>query len=1093
MAEPVQIQVVVDPSGSITGFQAIGSAGDAMATKVVSAAEAAALALNNQSQTALKGASAIAVLTAQWEAEQAAVASVTQSTVALTTAQTAAATAARATASVFQGMTSDQTRANVAGRLLEQTFGLQNRALNQVAARSQILGPLMAAAFPLAIFAGAVPLIEKIGSAIIDITDDWGGYTAAVKQVQQETIKASQDAFDNPKTVQFAREHSDQLLVQLKSFHDQTEAAQKQLDISIQQNAATGDEQGMEFEIYATQGKIAQLEEQRGAKQNELNGLLAVQSKLIDEYVNKAQNAANLTGLTGFAKIAEEQRQALETAQKTIGNSTSPDPTVQRGYAAINQKFDAQRLELQKQMAMETMQVNDQVTENALNGIAKIRQAETDNVKELKAQLVQKLGLSQAEVEQTGVYQSKIKEIHQQANKDVLQQQRQTAAALAAIQDQTRDTFLTGDDLIYAHQEEAVSKARAEYEKAPNAAAWEKYQAEIVLADAKAQQELTAAHQAQADSDQRLLDQRTLVVQKAAEQQRDAEQAAALAMVPPWQRAYAQIAVEENKRLLQIDQNQRTLDERYKNDAGAMAQIDSSAQAQRQQVWAETNEKIRAENQKMTEQLGSDLQSAFDDATSGNLGKRVLANFEKFFFQIVAQWILSLNIMKSTFGQLAGIGLFGPGSTGANVFGGGGTGSPISLLGTLFGSGSSSQSSQVPSFPGGALSSFTGSSATSSIAGLTAGGGLSSAIAGTASTTGSLGLPTASSALTSATLAQSLSLPGLAGGAAGSSVASSAGAKSGLFGNLLSAPGLASIAGLGLALTGGALGGKTGQAGALLMSLLLSGKLGGVVSSLYGGLGLAGSGALVGGAVGGLLGFGVGQNSGGLLGSLAGAGSGALTGFMVGGPIGAVVGGIIGLLGGIFGGIFGGSKRKAQANDYANNTVIPDITQIQQGFDSFQIDPASAIQQLEQLRTDSQKQLATLKSQGKDVFNNTVGPAIDAAEKHINDINAQRTARAAVTFGPPQFDTGGMFSVSGNAGLAVLHNGEFVVNPTATKKNLPALASMNAGGSGGLSIGGDLHLKIETSSLNEKYVRGPKFRKHILDALRQAQNEGLIG
>jgi hypothetical protein len=249
----------------------------------------------------------------------------------------------------------------------------------------------------------------------------------------------------------------------------------------------------------------------------------------------------------------------------------------------------------------------------------------------------------------------------------------------------------------------------------------------------------------------------------------------------------------------------------------------------------------------------------------------------------------------------------------------------------------------------------------------------------------------------------------------------------------------------------------------------------------------------VGGGIGGLLGFGVGQNSGGLLGSLAGAGSGALTGFMVGGPIGALVGGVIGLLGGVFGGLFGGSKRTKQANDYANNTVVPDITQITQGFDAFSIDSASAIQQLEQLRTDSQKQLATLKGQGNDVFTKTVGPAIDAAEKHVNDIQAQRTTRSSLTFGPPQFDTGGMFSATGNAGLAVLHDGEFVVNPTATKKNLSALASMNAGGSGGLSIGGDLHLKIETNSLNEKYVRGKQFRKHILDALRQAQSEGLIG
>jgi hypothetical protein len=577
-----------------------------------------------------------------------------------------------------------------------------------------------------------------------------------------------------------------------------------------------------------------------------------------------------------------------------------------------------------------------------------------------------------------------------------------------------------------------------------------------------------------------------------AQQQVDAQTAAALATVPPWEKAYAQIVVDEQRRLETIQKNEDEQLKQFGNNATAVVQIEATAQARRQQVWAETNEKITAENQKMAEQLGSDLQSVFDDATSGNLGKRILANFEKLFFQIIAQWILSMGVMKSAFGGLAGSLVFGPQTTGANVFGGGG--SPLSLLGTLFGNSPGTSSSAIPP---GLFSPSSTSAGTLALPGLSAGGGLSSAIAGTAATSGVLGLPTASSALTSATLAQSLNLPGLGAGMGLASPAtntvSSAGAKSGLFGNLTSPASLASIAGLGLALAGGALGGKTGQAGSLLMGLLLTGKLGGLVSSLYGTLGLAGTGALVGGGIGGLLGFGVGQNSGGLLGSLAGAGSGALTGFMVGGPIGALVGGVIGLLGGVFGGLFGGSKRTKQANDYANNTVVPDITQITQGFDAFSIDSASAIQQLEQLRTDSQKQLATLKGQGNDVFTKTVGPAIDAAEKHVNDIQAQRTTRSSLTFGPPQFDTGGMFSATGNAGLAVLHDGEFVVNPTATKKNLSALASMNAGGSGGLSIGGDLHLKIETNSLNEKYVRGKQFRKHILDALRQAQSEGLIG
>jgi hypothetical protein len=79
--------------------------------------------------------------------------------------------------------------------------------------------------------------------------------------------------------------------------------------------------------------------------------------------------------------------------------------------------------------------------------------------------------------------------------------------------------------------------------------------------------------------------------------------------------------------------------------------------------------------------------------------------------------------MKSAFGGLAGSLVFGPQTTGANVFGGGG--SPLSFLGTLLGHSSGTSSSvAIPTLPG-----------------VTAGGGLSSAIAGTAATNAGIGLP----------------------------------------------------------------------------------------------------------------------------------------------------------------------------------------------------------------------------------------------------------------------------------------------------------------------------------------------------------------
>jgi hypothetical protein len=449
---------------------------------------------------------------------------------------------------------------------------------------------------------------------------------------------------------------------------------------------------------------------------------------------------------------------------------------------------------------------------------------------------------------------------------------------------------------------------------------------------------------------------------------------------------------------------------------------------------------------------------------------------EKMFFQIVAQWILSLNIMKSAAGSIFGSIVFGPNTTGSGVFGGGSGGG--SILGTLFGGGGSGGNSapQGAAFqPGGIFSdpsTFAGHS------------GLSSAIAGTSASPGSGLLPSASNALTTSTMANALGAGSVGAGAAGIA----GGGKAGGLSSLFSGGNLASMAGLGLATVGSAFGGKTGQVGSLLMGLLMSGKLAPVLSSMFGAIGLGATGAIAGGLTGGLIGFGIGQNSGGLLGSLAGAGTGALTGFLVGGPVGAIVGGIIGLLGGIFGGIFGGSKRKKQANALADNTLLPGITSISTGFDGFQVDSNSAIQQLEQLRADSQKQLDALKSQGKDVFNSKVNPAIDAAEAHIRNTQAERDRRSAQVFGPPQFDTGGLFStMRGNAGLALLHDGEMVINPQATKKNLPALQAMNAGGSAGHSIG---NLNIYPRTLDRAYMMSSQFRKDLLDALSRARTEG---
>ncbi|MFL6313891.1 MAG: hypothetical protein ACJ71W_17475 [Terriglobales bacterium] len=1104
MGTPVQITVTVDANGAVTGFQQISSSGDAMGAKVVTAAEAASAAIANQSKTTLTGAAAVAVLTAKWEEDQKAIAAATAQLKENATAMAATAVAAKQVQSIvkfsdwapmvknsstaFMGMTSEMMKASVTGRLVESTLGIQSRALNQIASRSALLGPLMAAAFPIGILAGVAPIFVKIGEEIADASSDLGGYTAAVKQAYAETVKASQSALLNPKTIEAGQQNLNQLNAQIGILAKAETLQQSRTDSVAQQVTLEGKIAAFLFNDTLNSAANAELQSKEielGEKRITLLERVGILNKQITDEIARSQESTDLIGKSGLAKIAQEHKNALADLQREFHVNANDDPSIigmknQRAAdarVAADNRATAEVMEFHRQEAMETMKLRDQVTENALSGIAKVKQEEADRIKETLAEDAQKMGLSAAEVQRTGEFQAQIAKIHQDTSDKIIAYNAAQDARVREFQDRAVGSALTGDAAILASAQKEKDAVGALYAK--KELDDQHYNAIIRLINQETNAKIQAEDQKTFDKTAQQQARTVEMQQRAAEDMKTAQEDAALAVVPEWQRASAQIQIELNRRERAIeDQKLRELAAEHLTQDQILA-INQDADAKRYDAIVQADIRIREENKRLTESLGSDLQSVFDDIGSGNIGKRILANMEKMFFQIVAQWLLSLNIMKSAAGSILGSIVFGPGSTGAGVFGGGGGGSSTSILGNILGVGggiSNAAPSGAAFQPGGIFSD------PSSFAG---GGGLSSAIAGTSAATGG-GLPSASNALTTATMADALS--NIGGGA--STVAGSAGGKAGGLSSLFTGNNLASLGGLGLATVGGAFGGKTGQVGGLLMGLLVSGKLAPVLSSLYGTLGLAGTGSLVGGAVGGLIGFGVGQGHGGLLGSLAGAGSGALTGFLVGGPIGAIVGGIVGLLGGIFGGIFGASKRKKQANSLADNTLLPDIAQISTGFDGFQIDSSSAIQQLEQLRTDSQKQLSALKGQGNDVFNQKVNPAIDAAETHIRGTQSERDRRSAQVFGPPQFDTGGLFMMrGGNAGLAVLHHGEAVINSQGTKKNLNAIAAMNAGKAVGSSFG-DVH--IHPKSLDRSYVMSKQFRKDLLDAMHQAEQEGAM-
>ncbi|MCU1307117.1 MAG: hypothetical protein JWN45_1812 [Acidobacteriaceae bacterium] len=539
---------------------------------------------------------------------------------------------------------------------------------------------------------------------------------------------------------------------------------------------------------------------------------------------------------------------------------------------------------------------------------------------------------------------------------------------------------------------------------------------------------------------------------------RDVYSESAILALPPWQRANAQIVADFEKQKADLER-QRALD--FDHQAMYDTRIVALEQLK--------NAKIIDQNRQMAEQLGADFESAWDDATNGSIGQRILANTKKLFFQIVAQMFLaSRSGGGNAAGSLIGSLIFGPGSQSAGVFGGGGgvggvqggsaAGSGGAAgLGGLLGLGAGGGVTTPPYFPGSP----------------TAGGyGYGGAPMG--SYGGSFGYPDSGSTTGGPSLITSGI--GLGGG-------------KGFSGGALA--GLLPLAGLGIGSkfggTLGAVGGAiTGLAGAVALgnpaAIAVATKLG-LIGPLQ---------ALLGPVAGGLVGFGVGQKYGKLAGSLSGAGTGALVGFLTGGPVGAIIGGIVGLLGGIIGGIFGGSKRRKQANALADQ-VTAEVQKLLVQYKGFQIDSVSALTGLTTLQSDSKQQFDQLKGEGRDVYNSRVIPSISDARKSIEGIEIERQRRQGLVFAPPVFHDGGLIGSQMSPGRAranevviMAKRGEYVVNADATAKNLSALEAINSGGSVG---GGDTHVHLYPQRVDAQWLRNGGAQEISL-ALNRFQMEG---
>jgi hypothetical protein len=479
--------------------------------------------------------------------------------------------------------------------------------------------------------------------------------------------------------------------------------------------------------------------------------------------------------------------------------------------------------------------------------------------------------------------------------------------------------------------------------------------------------------------DQAGQEKKRLLAQQTAEETMQIEQRAAIAVAAPWERANLEIRADYAQRLREID-----------DQLARHLITEQDAQSRRAAAWLETNGRIADDFRQMRDQLADDMMGVFDDITSGNIGQRILKEFERFVFRMVATWILGMGQMRQAAagtaqgGGLLGMVLGGVLGMPALAGGGGGTQPGIGsiflsgggpLVGGVFGAGGGGGGLAMPYTVGGAPS------ASPVLAGIVPTGAVSSGTGITAAAGG-----------------------GMANTLFGS-LAEKAMGK--IFSHGLSVGGL-KVGGAAMGMAGGMLG---------MLSITDAYKRGSILEGVLGG-----------------------------------AAGGAMMGFAIGGPLGAGIGAAAGAIAGLVGGLFGKSKQRREAERIWCGTFLPAIVEVTNQYKAFQLDYAAALDQLSQIQQQAAQAFAPLGSAGADRMQD-VGRGIAQSRGEIEALEKIRQQRAGMQFGPPQFAAGGYVGGAAAGGrlanggmLAVVHPGEYVVNPQATAQNRGTLEAINRGG-----------------------------------------------
>jgi hypothetical protein len=206
-------------------------------------------------------------------------------------------------------------------------------------------------------------------------------------------------------------------------------------------------------------------------------------------------------------------------------------------------------------------------------------------------------------------------------------------------------------------------------------------------------------------------------------------------------------------------------------------------------------------------------------------------------------------------------------------------------------------------------------------------------------------------------------------------------------------------------------------------------------------------GAAIGGITGGMGVLSAYENSDPVAGAMSGAMAGASIGSVFG-PVGSVIGAAAGAIAGTLAGVFG-DKGLGKAQDLNKNTVQPALLTDMQAYESGHSGYNTLAAELNSLDISAKNSTTSMGSGARNYYGSNIEPEIQLVLKSLQ--KQEIGGRGAVTMSGAQYHAGGSvgsfgdFATGPGEGFAKLLEEEFVVQPMAARAHAPLLSAINSG------------------------------------------------